>query len=104
MNDFTLRDLQTINSQRDRGSYNSLADWTPLEWGGALAGEVGEVCNLLKKYRRDGVVDLAEVGKEIADCQCYLALLAEAVKLDLQEITRQKFNEVSERIGALEKL
>src|SRR5690606_26105229 len=29
-----------------------LEEWSPLEWGGALAGEAGELCNILKKLKR----------------------------------------------------
>lgn len=53
----------------------------------ALAGEVGELCNMIKKRWRDGADMTDEVRDEIADCRVYLELLAkcfniEGIKLD----------------------
>lgn len=76
----------------------------------ALAGEVGEACNLIKKLRRlDGKKKvantpedpgeiIADIGKELANAVAYLDLLAARLGLDdLGELYRDKFNEVSER-------
>ena len=53
----------------------------------ALAGEVGELCNMIKKRWRDGANLAEECRDEIADIRVYLELLAkcfqvEGVKLD----------------------
>src|SRR4051794_33939646 len=42
----------------------------------ALAGEVGEVCNMVKKRWRDGADLTEEIRDEIADSRMYLELLA----------------------------
>ena len=78
------------------------SDWSLLEWAGSLAGEVGELSNLLKKVRRgDMTLDEARVaiGKELADVQCYLSILAWRAGVNLGDATISKFNEVSARIG-----
>jgi NTP pyrophosphatase (non-canonical NTP hydrolase) len=76
------------------------SDWTLLEWAGALAGEVGELANMVKKVRR-GDVTLDEVreyiGKEIADCQIYLDIIAGQAGIDLGAATVAKFNETSRK-------
>ena len=50
-----------------------------------LAGEVGEVANVVKKMQRDGEsAELAEgLGAELADCFIYLLLLADEAGVDL---------------------
>ena len=108
---------------------HTLDDWSLQDWMCALAGEVGEAANLVKKMRRGdfGVVDLysdgsfehsdgsepaeedgtalrAELAKELADCMCYLDLVAARAGIDLEEAVREKFNEVSERVGSKVKL
>jgi NTP pyrophosphatase (non-canonical NTP hydrolase) len=73
-------------------------DWTPEQWGNALAGEVGETCNLIKKICSRGEdIPLSEIGKEIADVVTYADLLCARLGLDLEDVLRQKFNEVSAR-------
>jgi NTP pyrophosphatase (non-canonical NTP hydrolase) len=86
-----------IAHQKSDGS-----DWSLLEYAGALAGEVGELANMLKKVRR-GDTTLAEVreavAKEIADCQIYLDILAMQAGVELGGATVQKFNETSRKTG-----
>lgn len=69
----------------------------------ALAGEVGEFCNLLKKVKR-GSRKLnkcmkKEMRHELADIQIYLVELAEILGVDLEAATIEKFNLVSKKYG-----
>lgn len=77
-------------------------DWSPNDWFTAIAGELGEAANILKKVRR-GDFSLDEVrpelAKELADAQVYLDILALRCGIDLGQATMDKWNEVSERIG-----
>jgi len=75
-------------------------DWTLTDWGCCLAGEVGELCNLLKKLKLGKPIDRAEIAKEIADAIIYADILAEKLGFDLGQIVRDKFNEVSTRVGS----
>lgn len=92
------------NSKGELAHDTTGSDWSLLEWGGAMAGEAGELCNLLKKVRR-GDLDIndkavrAEIGKEIADVQIYLDLIAMQCGVSLAHATVAKFNEVSRRVG-----
>lgn len=91
-----------------------LNSWSLSDWFTALAGEVGEAGNVIKKLNRvrDGMVGNREtpdylrvaLGKELADCYLYLDLLAQAAGVDLAEAVCEKFNEVSTRNGFPERL
>lgn len=61
-------------------------DWVGTDWSNAMAGEMGETCNVVKKLRRIDVglpgskdpelhVLLADLGEEIADTLVYLDLV-----------------------------
>lgn len=69
-----------------------------------LAGEVGEVANLVKKVARDGhaPVDGEGLGAELADCLTYLLLLADEAGVDIvQEYAhKRKVNEARWGDGA----
>jgi NTP pyrophosphatase (non-canonical NTP hydrolase) len=75
-------------------------NWSLTDWGCCLAGEVGELCNLLKKLKLGKAVDRSEIGKEIADVIIYADILSEKLGFDLGQLVRDKFNEVSKRVGS----
>lgn len=89
--------LREANVRRCEKHFHKLSDWTATDWACALAGEVGELCNFIKKARRGQKIPQQEFAKEIADIQCYLDLLAAKMGIDLAEATINKFNEVSDR-------
>lgn len=78
------------------------SDWSPAQWLQAIVGELGEYANVRKKFER-GDISKEEfyhlAKKELADVQCYLDILAMQLGVNLGEATKDKFNEVSERIG-----
>ena len=109
-----FKDFSKINKRRCETDFeHKLSDWSLSDWGVALAGETGEVCDVIKKLNRirDGV-DKANFGKtkkqltadlahEIGDVYAYLDLLAQAAGLDIYEdCIRKKFNVVSKRMGS----
>lgn len=95
--DFLAR-LRVLNMRRCREAFKHEADpWNAAEWGCAIAGEAGELCNLLKKMRRGESVPLQDVADEIADVVIYLDLLAAELGVDLGAAIASKFNKVSER-------
>ena len=88
-------------------------DWSLAEWTNAIAGEVGEACNLAKKLIRGdfGMPDTAEyqralhaLRKELADVVTYADIACFRTGGDLGEAVREKFNEVSARVGCEVKL
>jgi NTP pyrophosphatase (non-canonical NTP hydrolase) len=91
-----------------------LESWSLSDWGVALAGECGEVCDVIKKLNRvrDGMggnkrapTELrSDLADEIADTYLYLDLLAQAAGIDLGEAVKRKFNAVSDRMGFPERL
>jgi NTP pyrophosphatase (non-canonical NTP hydrolase) len=97
MNDLSLQELRNANVSRCNAHFHDINSWSPSDWACALAGEVGELCNLIKKQKRGDSIDVNEMAKEAADILCYLDLLCARMNINLSEITRKKFNEVSER-------
>jgi NTP pyrophosphatase (non-canonical NTP hydrolase) len=86
------------HTHKDDGS-----EWSDSQWLQAIVGELGEYANLKKKVERgDLSIDEAkiELGKELADVMIYLDLLAYRLGIDLGQAVNDKFNEVSNRVGA----
>lgn len=112
-NDFLAR-LRRLNLQRVPYFGHELRDWSGPTWGNALAGETGELCNVLKKLHRGdfGLDESAQYWEavrdllkpEIADVAIYLDLLAVSFGVDLQEAIREKWNASSEKVGFPERL
>jgi len=94
-------EFRKANVLRCEDAFFELDHWSPQEWSNALAGEVGEACNITKKMLRgdhtsDGSWHEA-LAKELADVVTYADLLAARCGIDLGEAVRDKFNEVSRR-------
>lgn len=96
--------LRETNVRRCESAFHKLDEWSGTDWSNAMAGEVGEACNITKKIRRGDYPDdyaymdaVRELAKEIADVVIYADLLAARFGIDLGEAVRRKFNEVSDR-------
>ncbi len=90
---------------------NGIIDWSISDWGVAAAGEMGEVCDAIKKLNRlrDGFTSnnprqpqstmaaTDEILKEIGDTGVYLDLLAQRCGSTLGECMVRVFNAISER-------
>jgi NTP pyrophosphatase (non-canonical NTP hydrolase) len=111
----SIRAISRINLTRClRWHPQGLNSWSLSDWAVALAGEAGELCNVVKKLNRerDGLVGnketpgalLASLQAEAADVYLYLDLFAQAAGFDLAESVRIKFNAVSMRNGFPERL
>lgn len=105
-----LRQANIARLPRFKNKHGDLAhsqpdgsDWSPAQWLQAVIGELGEYANVRKKFERGDLTeaeftDLAT--KELADVQTYLDILAFRVGVDLGQAVKDKFNEVSDRVGA----
>ena len=102
----TFDELRRVNVERCEGPTfaHKVGDWSALEWAGAMCGEAGEAANLCKKIRRGEDVSHDDVGRELADVVAYADLLAASLGLDLGYWVARKFNEVSIRRGATQRL
>lgn len=99
--DLTFGELSRANRRRTAEAFQvPVEDWSPSDWAAALAGEVGEACNLITKRRRGTPVPVDEIADELADAIVYADLLCQRLGIDLGEAVRQKFNSVSRRIGS----
>jgi NTP pyrophosphatase (non-canonical NTP hydrolase) len=116
---YTFRYVGQVNLARClRWHPAGLNSWSLSDWAVALAGEVGEACDVIKKLNRlrDNLVGnhkasqltneslMGELANELADVYLYLDLLAQAAQIDLPAAIRAKFNVVSERNNFPERL
>lgn len=97
---FDIKVLRLKNTERCEQVFHVLNDWEPWDWSNAMAGEVGEVCNLTKKMLRGEKIDREEIADEIADVIIYADLLAARLTIDLEEAIIKKFNKVSTERGS----
>lgn len=114
-----LNELKKVNEKRSLEGFGmKLSDWSLSQWSNAVAGETGELCNIIKKVERGdfhkrpenasanpeynsayaAAQYREEIGKEAADIVIYLDLLCTREGIDLGAEIVKKFNEVSERV------
>lgn len=99
-----FKELRKANVRRDKDYWNHQSTWEVTDWGCAIAGEVGELCNLLKKIRRGDEVNPVKIQEEIADVVIYCDLLAAYLNFDLADAIIDKFNKTSDKLGSKVKL
>jgi NTP pyrophosphatase (non-canonical NTP hydrolase) len=105
-----LIELKDANKRRCLNSFGHSVDgWNLPEWGNALAGETGELCNILKKIHRGDYSlkhanDNNLIANEAADIVIYLDLLCQRAGVNLEQAIIDKFNETSSKVGSIEKL
>lgn len=64
-----------------------------------LAGEVGEVCEKIKKNIRDGrVLDKDDLTKELGDVLWYLSALAGDLGIDLEDVAFKNYEKLKSRM------
>ncbi len=112
-----LRSFREKNISRARNGFRCYDNQPLTYWTTALAGEVGELCNMIKKMERvqrggiDGGssytakdIDKEMLKEEIGGIAIYLDLLASLLDIDLQEAIVDTFNSKSEKYGFTEKV
>lgn len=84
-----------------------LHDWSVAERGNELAGETGELCNVLKKIKRAqsrgeevpaGL--LMHAAEELGDVIICADLIAAQLGIDLERSAADKFNRTSRKIDS----
>lgn len=95
-----LNQLREASRKRCSAFGFELDEWSVTDWGNATAGEVGELCNKLKKIRRGDIIPLVSVGEEAADVAIYLDLTCQKLGLNLEQMIVHTFNKKSDEIGS----
>ena len=103
INSLSFDILRKYNVLRCEEIFHKIDEWNPTDWACAMAGEMGETCNAVKKFKR-GDGDIRAIADELADTIIYADLLAARLNIDLSDAVRQKFNETSIRRGSSFKL
>lgn len=103
MRDF-LHDLAVANQTRSE-EWDPQGKLTPMFFTLELAGEVGELCNVVKKLEREALglrgsrASHEQLEQEIADILIVLSLVANSFDINLEEVTRRKFNATSDKLN-----
>ena len=100
MANLSFNKLRDANVRRCNDVFHPLKEWSPTDWGCAMAGEAGEACNLLKKIRRGEDIPKEDIARELADVVIYADLCAARLDIDLGAAVAEKFNIVSHRKGS----
>jgi len=96
----TFRELRFSNAARCEEVFHAINEWSETDWMCAVAGEVGEAANLIKKRRRPQPIDVDDVVDELADAVIYIDLLCTRMGKSLEDGIRRKFEAVSLRRGS----
>lgn len=77
---------------------NHNQDFALANWGLGLTGEAGEVADLIKKSVFHGhTIDREEIKKELGDTLWYLAQIATAAGLTLEEVATANVEKLKKR-------
>ena len=107
-----LKEFRQVNMQRAIEGFRCYDNQPITYWTTALAGEVGELCNMIKKIQRveKGGIDGGSsysakditpemLKEEIGGIAIYLDLLASLLDISLEDAIVQTFNSKSEKMG-----
>lgn len=112
-----LERLREVSVARAKDDFKTYDNAGILYFTTGLAGELGELCNLIKKLERRRVggpdvgnsiavhqINKAKLAEEIGGTLIYLDLVASLLEIDLESATTETFNKVSEKIASAHRL
>ncbi len=83
-----------------RGALRTAKGLDVLNWSLGLAGETGEVIELVKKWKYHGAeLNRERLLEELGDVLWYLTLLANSFGFTLEEIAARNLEKLEERYG-----
>ena len=100
-----LIQLRHANFIRQKELFKQCGQWGLVDRSNEIAGEVGEVCNVTKKIKRQLDNDMSttelhdNLKDEIGDVLITLDLLAMDAGISLEEACRDKFNKTTHKHG-----
>jgi NTP pyrophosphatase (non-canonical NTP hydrolase) len=109
-----LKKFRATNMERAEYGFKTYSNVPKLFFTTALAGEVGELCNMIKKAERakyggldagtnHKAADITQelLSEEIGGIFIYLDLLASLYGIDLEDAIIKTFNEKSEKYNLI---
>jgi NTP pyrophosphatase (non-canonical NTP hydrolase) len=99
----TFDEFSKMNRARCDGAFHrGEAPWGIDRWALAIAGEAGELCNLVKKCIRGDFTFESQrqnILNELADVMTYCDLAISYLDANTAQVIWDKFEKVNERIG-----
>lgn len=99
----TFEDFQALNARRCNEAFrHGVHDWPIQNWALAIAGEAGELCNIVKKIVRGDFAlsdKRVEMLDELADIITYCDLAITRLGGHTDLVLMRKFEIVSQRYG-----
>lgn len=97
-----VRELNNVNGIGDMVTQRTIANLGFLS--NALAGEAGELANVVKKIWRDGESPerMAHLGEEWVDNLIYLIMIADVAGINVDKAWNKKFEELNGRFKTLD--
>lgn len=112
----TFKQFSEANLLKTEKFYDPIQSWYYTDWACALAGEVGELCNIIKKMRRvstnqSELIELQHMAvddvkkfssmlrEEIYDCYVYLDLLTQRLGMDMSDLLEEQYYENAKKKG-----
>ena len=93
--DFDMNEYQ-VKAQRTSATHTE--EDKLINGGMGLAGECGEVCDLVKKYAFQGhALNRKKLAEELGDVLWYCAELAEGLGVDLADVAQQNIEKLYDR-------
>lgn len=107
-----LQQLRSMSAERAKYGFKTYENVPITYWTTALAGELGELCNMIKKLERvsHGGIDGGSsytaanitremLSEEIGGIAIYLDILAGLIGISLEDAIIETFNSKSEKYG-----
>lgn len=99
-----IKDLYKKNAER-QVEWDASEEIDEMFKAVEFVGEVGELCNNIKKIKREKLglkgsrCSKADLSDEFGDVMITLALLADHMGIDLEQVTKDKFNSTSTKMN-----
>ncbi len=100
----TLEELRRQNIARCREVYSKACTIAPIRLAGLLRVQIGELCSLVKSLEAGEVLDVHDIGQEIAEAIICADVLCWRFGISLEDAIVENFNASAKKHGSAVRL